>query len=164
MTTILSSLADYSRRERTRFLRFMVVGAIGAVVDFGISNLLVYFFSAPLVLAGTISFIAAILSNFIWNRYWTYPDSRSKPISQQLIQFSFINSLGLLIRVPILWLMEPVFLWLVNRLPVLSRLSLRLPFMSPSTLAANLTLATAVIVVMFWNFFANRYWTYSDVK
>jgi putative flippase GtrA len=27
----------------------------------------------------------------------------------------------------------------------------------------NLALALAVGIVMFWNFFVNRYWTYSDV-
>lgn len=164
MTTLRSSLANYSRREGTRFFRFLVVGAIGAVVDFGVSNLLVHLFATPLVIAGTISFICAIISNFTWNRYWTYPDSRSKPIARQLGQFAFINSLGLLIRVPILWFLEPVFLWLVGRMSFLTRLAERLLFLSPATLAANLTLATAVIVVMFWNFFANRYWTYSDVQ
>ena len=61
-------------QERTRFLKFMAVGAFGALVDFGIANLLAHFLSMPLVYAGTISFICAIISNFIWNRYWTYPD------------------------------------------------------------------------------------------
>jgi len=51
------------------------------------------------VIAGTISFIAAITSNFIWNRYWTYPDSRSKPVPHQLAQFVVINVMGLGIRV-----------------------------------------------------------------
>ena len=27
----------------------------------------------------------------------------------------------------------------------------------------NIALAVAVIIVMFWNFFVNRFWTYSDV-
>lgn len=79
MTAILTN-----PRERTRFLRFAVVGIIGAVVDFGVMNLLSSLFPVPIVIgnvvisplvwAGTISFIAAILSNFTWNRYWTYPD------------------------------------------------------------------------------------------
>ena len=51
-------------RERTRFLRFLVVGTIGAVVDFGIANLLIRVFGAPYVLSGAISFICAIFSNF----------------------------------------------------------------------------------------------------
>jgi len=81
----------HNQRERARFLRFAVVGIIGAVVDFGVMNLLVNLFSFSLVSAGTISFLAAILSNFIWNRYWTYPDSRSKPISHQLLEFLVVN-------------------------------------------------------------------------
>ena len=70
-------------QERTRFLKFMAVGVFGAVVDFGIMNLFSKLFGMALVWAGTISFICAIFSNFIWNRYWTYPDSRSRPISRQ---------------------------------------------------------------------------------
>lgn len=144
-------------RERTRFLRFAVVGMIGAVIDFGVANILVYVFFAPLVLAGTISFISAILSNFFWNRYWTYPDSRSKPILQQLIQFAFVNGMGLMIRIPILRWGEPALYKLFTMLPF------SLPIFTPDVLAKNLTLAIAVLIVMFWNFFVNRYWTYNDV-
>ena len=80
MTAILTN-----PQERTRFLKFMAVGVIGAVVDFGIMNLFSKLFGMSLVIAGTISFICAILSNFFWNRFWTYPDSRSRPISRQLV-------------------------------------------------------------------------------
>jgi putative flippase GtrA len=76
-------------------MRFAVVGAIGAVVDFGVANLLVHTVHAPLTLAGTVSFICAVLSNFTWNRYWTYPDSRSKPIARQLVEFTVVSVAGL---------------------------------------------------------------------
>jgi putative flippase GtrA len=145
-------------RERTRFLKFAFVGTVGAVVDFGMMNLLRNFLSFPLVLAGTISFIAAILNNFIWNRYWTYPDSRSKPIARQLIEFSLVSVTGLVIRIPILLLVEPIVQRLVGWFPY------QIPFFTPENLSANLTLAIAVVVVLFWNFFVNRYWTYNDVK
>lgn len=153
MTAILTDT-----RERTRFLRFAIVGIIGAVVDFGLANLLVKVFYLPLVIAGTISFIAAILSNFTWNRYWTYPDSRSKALAHQLVQFFVVSVAGLAIRIPILAFLEPPLYRLVNSLPF------RIPFFSADFLSRNFTLAIAVIVVMFWNFFVNRYWTYSDVK
>lgn len=145
-------------RERTRFLRFAVVGVIGAIVDFGTMNLLVRVFHFDLVLAGTISFIAAILSNFTWNRVWTYPDSRSKPIMRQLVQFAIISVIGLGIRVPILAVLEPLMYALFTSLPF------SLPFLPPKVISDNVTLAIAVIVVMFWNFFANRYYTYNDVE
>jgi putative flippase GtrA len=31
------------------------------------------------------------------------------------------------------------------------------------TFAKNATLALAIGVVMLWNFFVNRYWTYNDI-
>jgi putative flippase GtrA len=147
-----------SSRERTRFLKFAVVGTIGAVVDFGIANLLVYAFHVPLVVAGTVSFICAIISNFVWNRVWTYPDSRSKSVVSQFVQFSVISVMGLAIRVPILKFGEPLLLSFFNNLPF------EIPFFTPDFLAKNFTLAIAVIIVMFWNFFVNRYWTYNDVE
>ncbi|MCJ7533953.1 MAG: GtrA family protein, partial [Anaerolineales bacterium] len=81
-------------RERTRFFRFAAVGIFGAVVDFGTFNLLTNFVGLSAVWASVFSFIAAIISNFTWNRYWTYPDSRSKPLGRQLFQFSFVSILG----------------------------------------------------------------------
>jgi putative flippase GtrA len=152
MTVLLTN-----SRERSRFIRFAIVGVIGAVVDFGTMNLLSHIFAMSLVWAGTISFIAAIISNFTWNRYWTYPDSRSKPIVQQLIMFAIVSMIGLLIRVPTLALLEPPMERLFASLPV------QLPYFPPNFYADNLTLAIAVIIVMFWNFFINRYWTYNDV-
>jgi putative flippase GtrA len=145
-------------KERLRFLRFAVVGIIGAVVDFGVMNLLSHAFKIPLIIAGTISFIAAILSNFTWNRYWTYPDSRSKHIFRQLVQFAVVNAAGLLIRIPILAFLEKPFHRFFIWIPV------HLQSLPTDFLAKNSTLAVAVIIVMFWNFFANRYWTYSDVN
>jgi putative flippase GtrA len=145
-------------RERARFLRFAVVGVIGAVVDFGTMNLMVVLFAAPLVLAGATSFLAAILSNFTWNRYWTYPDSRTKPIFRQLGEFTLVSVIGLGIRVPTLAVLEPFMHRLFQSLPF------RLPILKPEFLANNATLAVAVIIVMFWNFFVNRYWTYGDVE
>ncbi len=142
-------------RERTRFLKFMVVGIIGAVVDFGVMNLLTKLAGISLTIAGTISFICAVISNFLWNRYWTYPDSRSRRLARQLAMFFLVNVAGVAIRLPILHFGEPPMLKLFERLG--------LGIFTPDFLAKNLTLAVAVGVVMLWNFFVNRYWTYNDV-
>jgi putative flippase GtrA len=143
-------------RERTRFLRFMIVGAIGAVVDFGIMNLCTRLFNLPLTIAGTISFISAVISNFLWNRFWTYPDSRSKPIAKQLVMFFAVNTAGLLIRLPILHFLEP---FLNKNLPDISFLQ----GVDIDLVSKNLTLLIAVGVVLLWNYFVNRYWTYNDI-
>jgi putative flippase GtrA len=152
MTVILTD-----PQERTRFLKFMAVGVFGALVDFGIANLLAHFFSMPLVYAGSISFTCAVISNFIWNRYWTYPDSRSRPLHRQLGMFFIVNMAGIAIRLPILKFGEPPLLVFFQNLNLSASIT-------PDFLARNLTLAIAVGIVMLWNFFVNRYWTYNDVS
>ena len=142
-------------KERGRFIRFAIVGVVGSVVDFGIFNLLAGFFLVSAVIASVISFVAAVASNFTWNRLWTYPDSRSKPVSRQLFEFTIISLIGLAIRTPIFVLSERLFTrWFYT---------VNLRVVSPEFLAHNLALTVAIIVVFFWNFFVNRFWTYSDV-
>jgi putative flippase GtrA len=152
-TTILTDA-----QERTRFLKFAVVGTIGAVVDFGVFNLLTHWAGFDPIWASVCSFTAAVVSNFIWNRYWTYPDSRSKALPKQLLEFGVVNLIGVGIRTPIFaWLKQPIvqFYWG-------ARLSAG-GALSPEFLGYNTALACAVVVVLFWNFFVNRYWTYNDV-
>jgi putative flippase GtrA len=157
------------RKELIRFLKFSVVGTIGAVVDFGTFNMLTSVIRLQSLISSVLSFTAAIISNFIWNRFWTYPDSRSKTIRQQAIQFGLVNVVGLGIRTPIFAFSEGYLIRLAERL---------LPILPPSlppaptsifpieavVLGRNMALALAVIVVLFWNFLINRLWTYSDVS
>lgn len=180
MIASAASRVGLNPRETKRFIKFAVVGTIGAVVDFGTYNILLGPFGraafvpsiidsvAPSVTlspeqvvatsAGTISFILAIISNFIWNRYWTYPDSRSKSVRRQFVQFFLVNVTAILVRLPILTLTVNFFTRTTTQmLPALGEpLALRL--------GKNLALALAVGIAMFWNFFVNRYWTYGDVE
>jgi putative flippase GtrA len=142
-------------KERVRFLKFATVGTIGAAIDFGVMNLMTHLFDLKLVYAGTISFVCAVISNFILNRYWTYPDSRSRHILHQLGMFFLVNAAGIAIRIPILHFVEPVTLVYFDKI--------RSSLLSAEFLAKNFTLALAVGIVMLWNFFINRYWTYNDV-
>ena len=143
--------------ERKRFMKFVVVGLVGAIVDFGVFNLLSTILHVNPNLAQVVSFCTAVASNFLWNRFWTYPDSRSKSLRRQGAQFTLVNAIGLLIRTPIFAALEP---FLGSEFQVLGAPKYGL---NPNFLGHNLALAVAVIVVMLWNFFVNRYWTYSDV-
>lgn len=154
-----------ARREFVRFYKFSVVGVIGAVVDFGSFNLLTLVIGMGGVAASVISFVAALSSNFIWNRIWTYPDSRSKRVHHQAIQFGIVNLVGLAIRTPVFALLEQPAANLASRMlaPAGPLAGTALTEVAPLTLGRNLALAAAVLVVMFWNFGINRIWTYSDV-
>lgn len=161
-----------TNKEVERFWKFAVVGAIGAVIDNGTFNALLalgWLKDARITLpaglavtdvgiAGAIAFVLAVISNFIWNRYWTYPDSRSKPIAAQLLVFFVVNTAGLLlIRIPILELGSgPLGRLAQAVIPSLSQVT-------AIWAGKNAAWVIAVVIVMLWNFFVNRYWTYSDV-
>ena len=144
-------------QEAKRFAKFLVVGTIGAVVDFGTFNLLTAVLQFPPVASSVLSFLAAVLSNFFFNRYWTYPDSRSKRVWRQAVQFIVVNVVGLGIRTPLFAFLIPIWRGILDRggalLPV-----------SGEQLSRNLALACAVLVVLVWNFVVNRFWTYNDVR
>lgn len=142
--------------EHVRFMKFAVVGAIGSLVDIGVMNLMTQVFHLPLVIGGSISFVCAVVNNFIGNRYWTYPDSRSKPLHRQLVMFFIVNAIGIAIRIPILKYVEPPLARLFESIAHLS-------YDAADALAKNATLIFAIGIVMLWNFFINRYWTYNDV-
>jgi putative flippase GtrA len=159
MTAVVSRI---NRKEVTRFCKFAVVGAFGALVDFGVVVLLERFVHPPAPIDNWwssmvvgISLSTAIVSNFIWNRYWTYPDSRSKPIVKQFAQFYVINILAYIIRGPIM-LLETVFSGWLDRWLAFEQNTIE-------TLGTYLAWALGVGLAMFWNFFINRVVTYSDV-
>ena len=165
----LITLAKTNRKEFKRFSKFLVVGVTGFIVDFGIFNLLLRALNFPPVLAQAVSFTLAAINNFTWNRYWTYPDSRSKPLLRQFGMFFVLSVIGLLIRTPIFALFSGPMVALVESMQygvfagpidfVTGTLHI-----SVEQLGLNLALAIAVLVVLFWNFFSNRFITYSDVK
>jgi putative flippase GtrA len=157
------------RREMTRFLKFAVVGTLGAFIDFSTFNLLQGVLGVEYLLSGAISFTAAVSSNFIWNRFWTYPDSRSKPLSQQVTQFFLVNAVGLIIRIPVLALAERPMIQIARALlsiapPDPSWVPAAPVGLDPELIGRNLALAITVVIVLFWNFGVNRVWTYSDVE
>jgi putative flippase GtrA len=134
-----------NRREVDRFVRFGLVGTLGTAVDFLVLNALILGLAAPKFWANTCSFSAAALSNFVWNRLWTYPESRLRPAGRQLAQFLAVSIVGYAIN-------QALFLSLD-----------RWVFHGWGTLGYNVAKAVAIVVVLFWNFIANRLWTYGGL-
>lgn len=90
--------AKYQRVTK-QFIKFGVTGVIGAVVDFGTYNFLtrgVGFVAAYTVLgqhiivANNISVFFAIISNFLFNKYWTFRDN-SKQVAKQWVGYFGLN-------------------------------------------------------------------------
>ena len=147
-------------KEFTRFIKFAIVGAIGAIIDFTLLNVSLYVIenvlgwnllpaiNGNLLLANTISVSAAVLSNFTWNRLWTFPESRERNLGTQLLQFTIVNITGLLINTAILIGLDQYVL----------------QHFLPARLSYNIAKAFAICVVLFWNFGINLIWTYRGIE
>ena len=172
-----SPLQNYARKEGRRFARFLVVGAVGFVVDFGIFNLahalgfgtwvagsVLPSVSQPLaaalaphpeIIEQTLSLSIAIASNFIWNYFWIYPEARTANQSSKMVKFVIVSIAGLVVGIPVFSVALLIWRGVVTATH-LTGVGLNL--------AGNLALMTRVGVLLFWNFFVNRYWTYRDVQ
>jgi putative flippase GtrA len=155
-------LSNPKRMER--FVKFAIVGALGAVVDFVVLNIMKIVFETAglgegwdvglephqiqLIAANAISFSAAVLSNFTWNRLWTFPESRERPWGTQLVQFSIVNVLGLIINTALLVVMDHYVFGIFFG----------------DRVSYNLAKAFAICVVLFWNFGVNLIWTYRGIE
>jgi putative flippase GtrA len=138
-------LAD-NRRELTRFVKFATVGVVGTVVDFSILNVLILLFDFSKFWANTCSFTAAVVSNFVWNRLWTFPESRERKLVPQLVQFALVSLGGYAINQTIFLGLDSLYLHVWG------------------TLGYNISKAIAILVVLFWNFGVNRVWTYRGIE
>ena len=158
MTSMINTLTQFRQthpKEFSRFIKFAIVGAVGAVIDFTLLNVSLHVIevvlgwnlmpaiNGNLMLANTISVSAAIVSNFTWNRLWTFPESRSRKKRRQLPQFALVNFIGLVI----------------NNLIVVGFDALLLNYIGEPW-SYNVAKAIAIVIVLFWNFGANRLWTY----
>lgn len=146
--TKIYGVARKNKQEIKRVIKFAIVGFSGLVVDFAILNILAHVFNVDSWLAIAIAFIFAAFNNFVWNRLWVYPESRSEPKRKQLPVFMAVNAMGLGINELILFLFE---------LPMTALLG------SP-VWGLNVTKAIAAVIVMFWNFIINRLVTFRMVK
>lgn len=139
------------RKEAKRFVKFAIVGSIGFVIDTGVLSLLVFAVHMDTdnrrLAAKAVSFTLAVISNFIWNRLWTYPESRSKPLHKQLTQFFVLNVIGLFINLLVFGFVDNLLITPFG--PVLALYGAQI---------------CAVGVAMVWNFISNRLITFNDVK
>jgi putative flippase GtrA len=78
-----------------RWLKFNVVGAMGAVLQLSLLALLVHAAGTNYLLATACSVEAAILHNFIWHRRWTWYDRQGAlhRAGAALARFNLTNGL-----------------------------------------------------------------------
>lgn len=172
-TLILNIAEHFGQRSKEveRFIKFAIIGALGAVVDVGMLFLLQAYLIPPVttlavVIATSTAFLTATIHNYLWNRFWTFPDARGHSLRWQLVRFTVINAVGWVIRT--IWI-SVSYLWLGALLmpAALPVIQLFRPGYTPSDTASAklgslIALLIGIAVILFWNFLANRLWTFRE--
>lgn len=138
---------DQRPKEFIRFLKFATVGAIGMGIDLSVLTLAREWLALSLSLAVGLGFTVAVISNFTWNRLWTFPESRERPLGSQLAQFIVVNIVGLGINEAVVLGLHPIFSLLLH---------------DPAAYLGAKVIAIGI--VLFWNYFVNRAWTYRGIE
>jgi len=126
------------RRGVRQFVKFGIVGASSTVIDWGIFYVLYLIFGMYYLIDKIISFGFAVINSFIWNRKWTFRSNNPQKI-REFVKFLIIAAIGLSLNALIMFIAVDGY-------------NLRKIF--------GLMAATAIVT--FWNFLANKYYTFKE--
>ncbi len=131
-----------------QFIKFCIIGATSTVIDAAISYTLTYHYGINQTLAKSISFVFSVSNGFFWNSRWTFRGMGSGRLHEMYTKFIAINIVGLILNLTLFKLVQVPF---SGRFIGQGR---------PSKPVFFLAFLTATFFVAFWNFTANRKWTF----
>ncbi|MFF7633777.1 GtrA family protein [Kitasatospora sp. NPDC008050] len=97
------SLTQRLRGVSGEVLKFAVVGLVGIVVNFGVSNAVIHATHWAPVRCSVIGTVVAILANYLGYRYWVYRDSDAASRRREITLFLVFSAIGLLIENGAVW-------------------------------------------------------------
>ena len=86
-----------------QFGKFVSVGLANTAVDFGVLNFLIFLTGITLgiyyAIFKGISFIAASIHSYLWNKFWTFQKKEAGQAGKEIVQFFVVSLIGLVINV-----------------------------------------------------------------
>ncbi|MEA4811086.1 MAG: GtrA family protein [Anaerolineaceae bacterium] len=146
------------KNENQRFMRFVMVGLLNTLIDFGLMNLFTQVFKISLVIAQALSFTVAVISAYFLNRIWIYPEAKNGSKREQFPKFVIINLLGLGLRSVLVPLFDKAIASLLNANPI------HFKDLPQQFFSHNGALALVLPLTILMNFFLNRAWTFKTKK
>lgn len=122
-----------------QFFRYLFVGGLATVVDWGVSYLLFRFVFNEnyAIAANSISFVAGLAVNYLISTFWIFKNSAVESKLKEFLGFAAIGLVGLFMTMGITWLFE---LWLADK----------------TSAFQILAKIVSTAVAFFWNFFARK--------
>lgn len=152
MANIVTFLKDARAKNSGifQFIKFGFTGVTGAIFDFGIFALLHSVFGWYYLYANFVSVFVAICITFVLNKFWTFRAKGTEGMRTQTAKFFTVALSNYLLQQLLLYLIV-TYSGIENILG---------PYHDYNEIASK---AIAIFIVMFSNFFLNKFWTFKDV-
>lgn len=132
------ALSKLMRRSAVRqFIKFSIVGASNTLIDLGGYVILTRAFGVYFIAANICSWLIAVCSSFVLNKYWTFRTHEPARVLNQYLKFFIVSVGALMLSTLILHIL--VTRWSISDL-----------------FAKGITIAFVVV----WNFGMNKRWTF----
>jgi dolichyl-phosphate beta-glucosyltransferase len=125
-------------KEFVVFVKYSAVGMTGTALDVGSLYVFVDLLHIPVLLAAAMSFTLAVVNNFILNKFWTFRNA-TRNVRKQFIKFVIVSVVGLVLTE----ICMALFVFLLGIWYIASKL-------------------VTSVVVLTWNFLANKNWTFTE--
>lgn len=142
------------KRGVRQLIKFAIVGASSTIINLVVLYLMLRLLHGHRYISTSVAFLVSVINGYHWNRTWTFKAAQAKALHTQFSQFVLVNLVGYGLDLLVIWLLSTP---LEHQLRLLEPLWTAPKIERVAVLAAQLV-ATALIV--FWNFFANRLWTF----
>jgi len=151
-------------KDLRQFVKFVIVGLSSFLVNVGSLYVLYYMIHLQYVLALTLAFVISVCNGFVWNRQWTFKEARGHAAHDQYMRFMLVNIVGYILNTTIAVLVIAHFTNGTGDFHGLMHVAGQIVMgtakkVYPLKLVYGASFASAAVVV-FWNFFANRLWTF----
>lgn len=133
----------HKNKSLLQFIKFCTVGLTNVTIDFSIYFLLTKnfeFWRVHYLTANLVAFLAANVNSYFLNKRWTFQNTE-KNHYRQYTRFLLISCIGLVLNQTILYTIVELF--------------------KGSDIPGKVC---AVVMVTFWNFSANKVWTFRSTE
>lgn len=126
----------YKNETLRQFIKFCIVGIFNTIIDYGVYLFFNRFAGLYFLYANILAILTAMTFSFFVNKYWTFKNYEEK-IKIQYLKFFSIGIVYFIIY-------NAIFYYGVHNLKIYD-------------LVAKLI---AITIGLFWNFIANKHWTF----
>lgn len=123
-------------KEFKPFFKYAFVGIMGTFIDLAALYLLVEYARLEVIPASIVSFLLAVINNFILNKIWTF-QNKSTNYRKLFIKFLIVSVVGLLLTIACMYILVHV---------------IKIWYMFAKIITS--------IIVLTWNFLGNKFWTF----